>query len=205
MIIIRFLTLNDLNLNDMPEIKNKFYQKMIDSIQLYLSQDNSHYFDKPEKKYEIFKINIDNGLYALMKTDNLYPNEESNLYFDPHIAYEIYKRLVDIDESIKAEDFESSELYLSEKITKENEIIELTKKDNLLYNNQIEKYNSFINSDFYKQYVILKENYKKLENENISLKKELQLCKEKEISKSNNLPKKTNSFIEKLFSKFNKK
>ena len=128
-----------------------------------------------------------------------------NLYFDPHIAYEIYKRLVDIDESIKAEDFESSELYLSERITKENEIIELTKKDNLLYNNQIEKYNSFINSDFYKHYVILKENYKKLENENISLKKELQLCKEKEISKSNNLPKKTNSFIEKLFSKFNKK
>jgi hypothetical protein len=103
---------------------------------------NKDALKKPEKKYEIFYLNILNGKIILLDKNYLPDNNLDNqeLFFDYKTAYEIYNKLLDIYDGIENEQYEFNELYKNERLKINSDIEELKLKDDEIFNNKLKEY-----------------------------------------------------------------
>lgn len=175
--------------------ENTFYESYLKTLQRELVQDKS--FEIPEKKYEIFYLNILGGKIVLLNKDYLQKDDIDNqeLYFDYKTAYEIYNYLLDIYDGIEDEKFEFNELYKNERLEKDSKINKLKLKDNDLFNQAVNKYNIIKSSQIYTEYLKLIKENKQLKETNNEL-----------IDKINNNTKNENiGFFQKIINKFRTK
>lgn len=139
---MRTINLSDLGFPNYFDVERVFYAKMYSNIVNLLNNNNNSVLkEKPNKKYEILKVNLENEqIYAIMLTDNLPDGTNKELYYDINNAFEVYKRLVCINENLRAESHEKNELYLYENITKSNEINDIIMNDNALFQQAVNSY-----------------------------------------------------------------
>ena len=193
---MRKIEFNELKLKNIND-EEIFYQAYIKNL-----QDNdreSQTLQMPVKQYEIFFLNILGGKLILLNKDfiaNKNPNGEE-LFFDYTIALKVYNLLLDIIDGIEDEKNEFNELYKDERLQKNEEIEQLKKEDDILFNNKQIEYNAIINSDIYIKYSQLKEENEQLKLENEKLKEEI---KNISIEQSNNI-----GFFQKLINRFKNK
>lgn len=189
---MRIIKFNELNLKNINDV-NVFYQYYLKTLQSEVETDSS--FHLPTKQYEIFSLDeLDGKLFLLNK--NYIKNEDTTnqeLFYDYSIAFEIYNLFLDIYDGIEDEKNEFNELYLNERLEKNNQIEILKAEDESLYLKALEEYDIITNSQIYNDYL-------NLLKENKSLRKELSQLKE---NSSNNFKLKTtnNSLLEKIINK----
>lgn len=189
---MRKIKFNELNLKNINDV-NVFYQYYLKTLQSEVETDSS--FHLPTKQYEIFSLEeLDGKLFLLNK--NYIKNEDTadqELFYDYSIAFEIYNIFLDIYDGIEDEKNEFNELYLNERLEKNNQIEILKAEDESLYLKALEEYDIITNSQIYNDYL-------NLLKENESLRKELSQLKE---NSSNNFKLKTtnNSLLEKIINK----
>ena len=189
---MRKIKFNELNLKNINYV-NVFYQYYLKTLQSEVETDSS--FHLPTKQYEIFSLDeLDGKLFLLNK--NYIKNEDTTnqeLFYDYSIAFEIYNLFLDIYDGIEDEKNEFNELYLNERLEKNNQIEILKAEDESLYLKALEEYDIITNSQIYNDYL-------NLLKENESLRKELSQLKE---NSSNNFKLKTtnNSLLEKIINK----
>lgn len=162
---MRKIEFNELKLKNIKD-EESFYQYYLQNLQNDIEEETS--FIKPEKKYEIFYLNIFEGKTILLNTTyiNSQNNFEQELFYDYSIAYKVYNLMLDIEDGIVAEKDEINELYKDERLEKSKEIEELKKQDEEIFRKKQEEYNIIINSIIYKEYIEIKEENEKLKNEN---------------------------------------
>ena len=193
---MRKIEFNELKLKNIND-EEIFYQAYIKNL-----QDNdreSQTLQMPVKQYEIFFLNILGGKLILLNKDFI-ANKNSNgeeLFFDYSIALKVYNLLLDIIDGIEDEKNEFNELYKDERLQKNEEIEQLKKEDDILFNNKQIEYNAIINSDIYIKYSQLKEENEQLKLENEKLKEKI---KNISIEQSNNI-----GFFQKLINRFKNK
>ena len=189
---MRKIKFNDLNLKNINDV-NVFYQYYLKTLQSEIETDSS--FHLPSKQYEIFSLEeLDGKLFLLNK--NYIKNEDTTnqeLFYDYSIAFEIYNLFLDIYDGIEDEKNEFNELYLNERLDKNNQIEILKAEDESLYLKALEEYDIITNSQIYNDYL-------NLLKENESLKKELSLLKEKP-SDDFKLQTTNNTILEKIINK----
>ena len=189
---IKFSELNLKNIND----ANVFYKYYLKTFKTEIQKDSSFVF--PSKQYEIFSLEeLDGKLFLLNK--NYIKNEDitnQELFFDYSIAFEVYNLFLDIYDGIEDEKNEFNELYINERLDKNNQIEILKAEDESLYLKALEEYDIITNSQIYNDYL-------NLLKENEDLKKEISLLQEKS---SNNFKLQTtnNSLLEKIINKIKK-
>lgn len=189
---MRKIKFNELNLKNINDV-NVFYQYYLKTLQSEVETDSS--FHLPTKQYEIFSLDeLDGKLFLLNK--NYIKNEDTTnqeLFYDYSIAFEIYNLFLDIYDGIEDEKNEFNELYLNERLEKNNQIEILKAEDESLYLKALEEYDIITNSQIYNDYL-------NLLKENESLRKELSQLKE---NSSNNFKLKTtnSSLLEKIINK----
>ncbi len=171
---MRKIEFNDLKLKNISD-EETFYQTYIKNLQENVEFDNV--FQLPTKKYEICYLNILDGKLILINKDNIINKDytDSELFYDYSLALKAYNLMLDIENGIEDEKNEFNELYKDERLQKGNEIEQLKKQDNILFNNKKLEYNSIINSDMYKKYSKLAEENEQLKLENEKLKKEINI------------------------------
>lgn len=189
---MRKIKFNELNLKNINDV-NVFYQYYLKTLQSEIETDSS--FHLPSKQYEIFSLEeLDGKLFLLNK--NYIKNEDTTnqeLFYDYSIAFEIYNLFLDIYDGIEDEKNEFNELYLNERLDKNNQIEILKAEDESLYLKALEEYDIITNSQIYNDYL-------NLLKENESLKKELSLLKEKP-SDDFKLQTTNNTILEKIINK----
>lgn len=192
---MRKIKFNELNLKNINDV-NVFYQYYLKTLQSEVETDSS--FHLPTKQYEIFSLEeLDRKLFLLNK--NFIKNDDNTnqeLFYDYSIAFEIYNLFLDIYDGIEDERNEFNELYLNERLDKNNQIEILKAEDESLYFRALEEYDIITNSQIYND-------YQNLLKENEALKKEISLLQEKS---SNNFKLQTtnNSLLEKIINKIKK-
>lgn len=192
---MRIIKFNELNLKNINDV-NVFYKYYLKTFQNETQKDSS--FELPSKQYEIFSLEeLDGKLFLLNK--NFIKNDDNTnqeLFYDYSIAFEIYNLFLDIYDGIEDEKNEFNELYLNERLDKNNQIEILKAEDESLYLKALEEYDIITNSQIYNDYL-------NLLKENEALKKEISLLQEKS---SNNFKLQTtnNSLLEKIINKIKK-
>lgn len=190
---IEFNKLKLKNLND----EERFYQFYLENLENHIENDNSFHF--PTKQYEIFYLNILGGKIILLNTNYIKSenNQDQELFFDYSIALKIYNLMLDIRDGIEDEKNEFNELYKNERIQKSEEIENLKKQDEKIFQKKKEEFNIIKNSSLYQEYSKLKEENEKIKMENQRLTEEI---KNKYVIKNNNI-----GFFEKLINKLKHK
>lgn len=170
---MRKIEFNELKLKNVTT-EESFYQYYLKTLQSHV-EENKESFNKPEKQYEIFYLNILNGKIILLNKEyiNSENDEEQELFFDYSIAFKIYNLMLDIFDGIEDEKNEFNELYKNERMQKSEEIEILKKQDNEMFQKMQEEYNIIIKSSLYKEYNQLKEENEKLKQENKKLTEEI--------------------------------
>lgn len=165
---MRKIEFNELKVKNQYD-EESFYLHYLKNVQKDFVQEKV--FEIPEKKYEIFYLNILGGKIILLNKEYLTKNNVDNqeLFYDYKTAYKIYNYLLDIYDGIEDEKFEFNELYKDERLKKDSEITELKLKDNELFNNAVKEYNIIKKSVIYTEYLKLIEENKKLKEANNSL------------------------------------
>ena len=136
---MRKIEFNELNLKE-NYTEDEFLQVYFNTLPKEKNKPASF----PSKKYEIFLLNILGGKIILLnqkhikKLDNTY----QELYYDYNTAYQIYNTLLDIYDGIDAESNENNELYLEERLQKDNMLNQLKKKDLELFEKALTEYNT---------------------------------------------------------------
>ena len=189
---MRKIKFNELNLKNINDV-NTFYKYYLKTFLNEIQKDSS--FVLPSKQYEIFSLEeLDGKLFLLNK--NFIKNDDNTnqeLFYDYSIAFEIYNLFLDIYDGIEDEKNEFNELYLNERLDKNNQIEILKAEDESLYLKALEEYDIITNSQIYNDYL-------NLLKENEALKKEILQLQEKT---SNNFKLQTtnNSLLEKIINK----
>lgn len=162
---MREIQFNELKLKDNNNEEN-FYKFYLQNLQDNIEEKD--FFASPEKKYEICFLNILEGKIVLLNKNYINAKEsaEQELFFDYSIAYKVYNLMLDIEDGIEAEKDEINELYKDERLEKSKEIEKLKRQDEEIFRKKQEEYNIIINSTIYKEYIEIKEENKKLKNEN---------------------------------------
>ena len=135
---MRFIEFNELNLKE-NYTEDEFLQIYIKT----LPKEKSKKTTIPHKKYEIFWLNIFNGKIILLNKKHIKKTDITNqeLYYNYNIAYQIYNNLLDIYDGLTAETSDINELYLTERLEKDNIINKLKQKDNELFEKDLAEYN----------------------------------------------------------------
>jgi len=167
---MRKIEFSELKLKDTYD-EEAFYQYYLKNLQKEIQPKET--FKMPEKRYEIFYLNILGGKIILLNKDYLQKSNVDNqdLFYDYKTAYEIYNYWLDIYDGIENEQFEFNELYKDERLEKDSKINKLKLKDDELFYNAITEYNVIKNSTIYAEYLKLIEENKKLKEDNKKLKK----------------------------------
>lgn len=171
---MRNIEFSELKLKDIND-EDTFYKFYLKRIQN--SKRENKLFHKPSQQYEIFHLNILEGKIILLNKDYIQKEDTMNqeLFYDYEIAYKIYNLMLDIQDGIEDEKNERNELYKRERLSKEEEIIELKKQDEKLFIEDLKKYNIIVNSEVYTKYRELQEENKKLKDENEKLKQQISI------------------------------
>lgn len=190
---MRNIELNELNLKNNCD-KEMFYQLFLKGLKTEIKENEI--FKKPSKEYEIFYLNILGGKIILLNKNNIIKEdlEGQELYYDYSIAYEIYKYLTIIYDGIEDEKNEINELYKEERIKLEEKIKNLKQKDNDIFEEKDIEYNIVVNSNVYKEYLQLKEEFEKIKCQNEALVEQLK-----------NAPRNNIGFFEKIYNKLFRK
>lgn len=192
---MRKIKFNELNLKNINDV-NVFYKYYLKTFQNEIQKDSS--FVLPSKQYEIFSLEeLEGKLFLLNK--NYIKNEDTanqELFYDYSIAFEIYNLFLDIYDGIEDEKNEFNELYLNERLDKNNQIEILKAEDESLYLKDLEEFNIITNSQIYNDYL-------NLLKENEALKKEI-LELQKKSSNNFKLQTTNNSLLEKIINKIKK-
>jgi len=167
---MRKIEFSELKLKDTYD-EEAFYQNYLKNLQKEIQPKET--FKMPEKRYEIFYLNILGGKIILLNKDYLQKSNVDNqdLFYDYKTAYEIYNYWLDIYDGIENEQFEFNELYKDERLEKDSKINKLKLKDDELFYNAITEYNVIKNSTIYAEYLKLIEENKKLKEDNKKIKK----------------------------------
>lgn len=137
---MRKLEFNELKVKDTYD-EETFYQYYLKNLQKEIKQEQT--FKMPEKRYEIFYLNILGGKILLLNKDYLPKSDIDNqdLFYDYKIAYKIYNNWIDIYDGIENEQFEFNELYKDERLEKDANIQKLKQKDDEIFYNAMNEYN----------------------------------------------------------------
>lgn len=175
--------------------EDSFYQYYLKNLQTEIKQEKI--FKMPEKKYEIFYLNILGGKIILLNKDYLPKSNDGNqdLFYDYKIAYKIYNYWLDIYDGMENEKFEFNELYKDERLEKDSEISNLKVKDDEIFYNAMNEYNIIKNSQIYTDYLKLIEENKKLKESNNELIKKI----------NNNVKNENIGFLQAIINKFRTK
>ena len=189
---MRKIKFNELNLKDIDDV-NVFFQYYLKTLQSEVKKDSS--FNIPNKQFEIFSLDELDGKIFLLNKNYIKKEDISNqeLFYDYSIAFKVYNLLLDIYDGIEDEQNEFNELYLNERLDKNNQIEILKAKDENLYLKALQEYHIIINSEIYNSYL-------KLLKENELLKKEISNLKQ-EHSNNFKLQTTNNSILEKIIYK----
>ena len=145
---MRKIEFDELKLKDIKD-EETFYQIYLEKLQDDIELNNTLQF--PVKQYEIIYLNILGGKLILLNKNHITNKSENGveIFFDYSIAFKVYNLLLDIRDGIENEKYEFNELYKDERLKKYEEIEELIKQDDELFQNKQKEYNSTINSNIY--------------------------------------------------------
>lgn len=193
---MRKIEFNELKLKDIKD-EGIFYKSYLKRIQNGIEKEKS--FHKPDKKYEIFYLNILDGKIILLNNDYIENDNstEAEVFYDYQIAYKVYNLILDIYDGIEDEKNEFNGLYEEERIEKAREIAELKKEDERLFSDAMEKYDIVVKSDIYIKYI-------KLQEENIKLKNEKKELIEK-LKNTSNMQSTNVGFLKRIMDRFKNK
>ena len=129
---MRKIEFNELKLKDIND-EEAFYQAYLKNIQDNMNIKNSTI--SAEKQFEIIYLNILGGKLILLEKKYVVGKDSSNaeLFYDYSIALKVYNLMLDIEEGIKDEQNEFNELYKEERLKKSEEIENLKKQDEILF------------------------------------------------------------------------
>ena len=132
--------------------------------------------EKPEKKYEIYKLKLASEKLMLIDTKYFTESQEKEVYYDKNIAIEIYDKMFQLEQNIENSFPELIEMCQAEIIEIQETIDKLKKEDEEKYKEAINTYNTIHDSGILET---MKNNFKQMKNENENLKQQLE--------KSNNI------------------
>lgn len=169
---MRKIEFNEINFKNSCD-EETFYQLYLRTLKNEIQIDNN--FIYPSKNYEIFYLNILGGKIILLNTKYILKKDISNqdLYYDYSIAYKIYNYLLDIYDGIEDEKNEINELYMDERLLKDDEIKKLQLNDKKLFQKKQQEYDIISNSQIYKDYLQLQKENEELKHQNKDLKEKL--------------------------------
>lgn len=191
---MRKLEFNELNLKNFYD-EETFYQYYLKNLQEEIKQKQK--FEEPQKRYEIFYLNILGGKILLLNKEYLPKCDSDNqdLFYDYNIAYKIYNNWIDIYDGIENEQFEFNELYKDERLKKDAKNQMLKQDDDEIFNNVMKEYNMIKKSPIYTEYLKLFKENERLKELNKNLLEEI-----KNKSKSDNI-----NFWQKIIKKLRNK
>lgn len=141
----------------------------------------------PRKKYEIFKLNVDNGKIFVLNEDEIHYDEDKKdqeLYYSPNIAKQICELLKQQNET----SIGLVEDKYSEEIKNANDKIEKLKElDDQEYGLARFLYNSFQDTNILEDYEKMYRSNENLELENKKLREKLKLSEKNIMDLSNKL------------------
>lgn len=132
--------------------------------------------EKPEKKYEIYKLKLASEKLMLIDTKYFPERQEKEVYYDKNIAIEIYDKMFQLEQNIENSFPELIGMCQAEIIEIQETIDKLKKEDEEKYKEAINTYNTIHDSGILET---MKNNFKQMKNENENLKQQLE--------KSNNI------------------
>lgn len=169
---MRKLEFNELKVKDTYDDET-FYQYYLKNLQKEIKQEQV--FKIPEKRYEIFYLNILGGKILLLNKDYLPKSDINNqeLFYDYKTAYKIYDYWLDIYDGIENEQFEFNELYKDERLEKDSKIQKLKQKDEEIFYAAMNEYNIIKKSPIYREYLKLIDENEKLKEINNDLQEKI--------------------------------
>ena len=154
-----------LNTSAVKYFRNKYFELLSSeskSINLLL---------QPNKKFEIFTLDVLGGKTFLIETTSLPDGENKDLYYSFEIANQIYKKMIDIKDSSFNDYEEVKYIYEREILQTECEISDLKLKDNELFEKDLNAYNLIAQTPLYEDYKLLNKDKEELLEENKNLHK----------------------------------
>ena len=170
---MRSIKYSELNLkNDIDE--EDFYNQYLNSLNSEIQNDIV--FKEPEKRFEIVQSDILDGKVLLLKSEyiNSNSNIEKDIFYDYSIAFQVYNIILDIEEGLQVEEQSIDGLYEYQRTEYYKEIQKLKEMDEELLKKKKEEYDIIKNSNLYKEFCSLKQDYIKLEKENEELRNKIE-------------------------------
>lgn len=191
---MRKIEFSQLNVKDIYD-EDVFYQYYLKNLKKEIKKEKS--FQIPEKKYEIFYLNILGGKILLLNKDYLPQSDIENqeLFYDYKTAHKIYDYWIDIYDGIENEQFEFNELYKDERLEIDSKIQKLKQKDDEIFHIAMNEYNVIKKSPIYTEYLKLIHENEKLKEINNDLQEKI----------NNQIINKNIGFWQKIINKFRNK
>lgn len=191
---MRKIEFSQLNVKDIYD-EDVFYQYYLKNLKKEIKKEKS--FQIPEKKYEIFYLNILGGKILLLNKDYLPQSDIENqeLFYDYKTAHKIYDYWIDIYNGIENEQFEFNELYKDERLEIDSKIQKLKQKDDEIFHIAMNEYNVIKKSPIYTEYLKLIHENEKLKEINNDLQEKI----------NNQIINKNIGFWQKIINKFRNK
>ena len=169
---MRKIEFSQLNVKDIYD-EDVFYQYYLKNLKKEIKKEKS--FQIPEKKYEIFYLNILGGKILLLNKDYLPQSDIENqeLFYDYKTAHKIYDYWIDIYDGIENEQFEFNELYKDERLEIDSKIQKLKQKDDEIFHIAMNEYNVIKKSPIYTEYLKLIHENEKLKEINNDLQEKI--------------------------------
>lgn len=166
---------------DEEQIENNAIKYFRNKYSTLLSSENNNInlLFQPNKRFEIFRLDILGGKTFLAEASSLPDGEDRDLYYSFEIANKIYQKIIDIQDSTFNDYEEVKYIYEREISQIENEISDLKIKDNEEFEKDMDAYNLISKTSFYENYQLLNKDKEHLVAENEKLNKTISAYNEK--------------------------
>ena len=140
-----------INCSEISKDNNMFYIKKICSdryMEIKLKQDEIFELDeKPNKKYEIYRISLNIEKTMLCDTKYFSDSNEKEVYYNKNIALEMYDLILQLESDVSNSFPELIEMYQEEIYNIQNKIQILKNKDEKKYEEAIKVYEFVSNTE----------------------------------------------------------